>query len=128
MFKIEGLIYGDTADDEYGDPGNIDEAKVKLSQVVQLEGQKIHYEYDFGDSWCHTLLVEKILPPQEGIRDPVCLKGKRACPPEDVGGVWGYEYFLKAIRDPNHDEHEEYLNWIGGEFDPEAFDLEEVNN
>jgi hypothetical protein len=95
--------------------------------VLKHEGQRFDYEYDFGDSWDHTLLVEKILLPQEGVHYPLCLKGKRTCPPEDVGGVWGYEYFLEAIRNPDHDEHEEYLNWIGGEFDPEAFDLEKVN-
>ena len=127
MFTIEGSIYGDPANDEYGDLGTIDEAKVKLHQVIYREGQRLSYEYDFGDSWDHTLLVEKILPPQESVRYPMCLKGKRACPPEDVGGVWGYENFLEAIRNPDHDEHEEYLTWIGGEFDPEAFDLEKVN-
>ena len=74
------------------------------------------------------LVVEKILSGQERLRYPICLKGKRACPPEDVGGVWGYENFLKAIHDPEHEEHEDYLNWIGGEFDPEAFDLDEVND
>ncbi len=127
MFTIEGSIYGDPADDEYGDLGTIDEANNKLNQVFYREGQRLSYEYDFGDSWDHTLLVEKILLPQEGIRYPLCLKGKRACPPEDVGGVWGYKNFLEAIRDSNHNEHEEFLTWIGGEFDPEAFDLEEVN-
>ncbi len=127
MFNFEGLIYGDPADDEYGDLGTLDEVAYKLNRIIHREGQRFKYEYDFGDSWDHTLLVEKILPPQEGLRYPLCLKGKRACPPEDVGGVWGYENFLEAIRDPNRDEHEEYLTWIGGEFDPEAFDLEEVN-
>lgn len=127
MFTIEGSIFGDPADDEYGDLGIVDEARFKLNQVIHREGQRFSYEYDFGDSWDHTLLVEKILPPQEGVRYPTCLKGKRACPPEDVGGVWGYENFLEAIRNPDHDEHEEYLAWIGGEFDSGAFDLEEVN-
>jgi hypothetical protein len=127
MYKIGGSFFGNPADDEYGDLGTIDEANYKLSQVIHNDGQRFSYEYDFGDSWHHTLLVEKILPPKESVRYPVCLKGKRACPPEDVGGVWGYENFLDAIRDPNHDEHVEYLTWIGGEFDPEAFDLERVN-
>ena len=77
--------------------------------MIYREGQRLSYEYDFGDSWDHTLLVEKILPSQESVRYPVCLKGKRACPPEDEGGVWGYENFLEAIRNPDHDEHEEYL-------------------
>jgi hypothetical protein len=127
MFTIEGLIYGDPADDEYGDLGTVNEANYTLSQVIYGEGQRFTYEYDFGDSWDHTLLVEKILPPEDGIRYPLCLKGKRACPPEDVGGVWGYENFLEAIRDQTHEEHEEYLIWVGGEFDPEAFNLEEIN-
>ena len=127
MYNIEGLIYGDPADDEYGDLGTLDEVNYKLSQVIYAEGQRFTYEYDFGDSWDHTLLVEKILPPAEGVRYPLCLKGKRACPPEDVGGVWGYENFMEAIRDPNHAEHEEYLAWVGGEFHPEDFDLEEIN-
>jgi hypothetical protein len=128
MFKIQGSNFGNPADDEYGDLGTINEARYKLNQVIHWEGQRFHYEYDFGDSWEHVLLVEKILPPEEGRRYPLCLKGKRACPPEDVGGVWGYEYFLEAIRDPNHKEHESYLDWIGGEFDPEAFDLDGINS
>jgi len=127
MYTIEGLIYGDPADDEYGDMGTLNEANYQLSQVIYGEGQRFTYEYDFGDSWDHTLLVEKTLPLEKGFRYPLCLKGKRACPPEDVGGVWGYKNFLEAIRDPTHDEHEEYLAWAGGEFDPEAFDLEEIN-
>jgi hypothetical protein len=127
MYTIEGLIYGDPADDEYGDLETINEANYKLSQVIHREGQRFSDEYDFGDSWDHTLLVEKIFSPQEGVHYPLCQKGKRACPPEDVGGVWGYENFLEAIRDPGHDEHEEYLAWVGGEFNPEAVDLEEVN-
>jgi hypothetical protein len=127
MYTIDGLIYGDPADDEFGDFGTIDEAKIQLGQVISGEGQRFTYEYDFGDSWEHTLLVEKILPPEEGVRYPLCLKGKRACPPEDVGGVWGYEDFLEAIRDPDHPEHDEYLEWVGWEFDPEEIDLEAIN-
>ena len=73
------------------------------------------------------ILVEKILPIDMALKHPVCLKGKGACPPEDVGGVWGYYGFLEAIHDPNHEEHDSYLEWIGGEFDPEAFDLDAVN-
>jgi hypothetical protein len=127
MFTIDESIYGNPADDEWGDLGTLDEVAYKLNRIIHREGQRFKYEYDFGDSWDHTLLVEKILPPEEGTRYPLCLKGKRACPPEDVGGVWGYKNFLDAIRDPDHNEHEEYLDWVGGEFDPDAFDLEEIN-
>jgi hypothetical protein len=104
-----------------------DERHFRLKRITDSEGFKFRYEYDFGDGWMHTLLIEKILPPEPGQKYPVCLTGKRACPPEDVGGVWGYEEFLKTIGDSNHPEHEEYLEWVGGEFDPEAFDLEATN-
>ena len=104
-----------------------DERRVKLNQIVPGDGFKFRYEYDFGDSWLHNLLVEKVLEPEPGQQYPVCIKGRRACPPEDVGGVWGYDTFLEAIQNPDHPEHDEYLEWIGGEFDPEEFDLDETN-
>jgi len=103
-----------------------DENRVKLSQIVTGEKFKFVYEYDFGDSWEHILLVEKILPPEEGVQYPVCIKGKRACPPEDVGGIWGYYGYLEAIQNPDHPEHEMMLEW-SGEMDPDAFDLDQVN-
>jgi len=90
-----------------------------------MENRTAHYMYDFGDSWMHHIRLEKILP-----RDPVdylmCIDGKRACPPKDCGGVWRYEDFLEIISDPNHEEHEDMQEWIGGEFDPEHFDAKEV--
>ena len=95
--------------------------------MVSRVKDKLIYEYDFGDSWEHELLVEKILPLDEAKRYPVCLTGKRACPPEDCGGIWGYVSFLEVIHDPEHPEHEEMLEWVGGACDPEAFDLDEVN-
>jgi len=104
-----------------------DERKAKLNKFVRQEGQKFRYEYDFGDSWDHDILLEKILPVEAGVFYPRCLKGKRACPPEDCGGVWGYEELLEALSDENHPEHEEYNDWIG-EIDPEEFDLEAIND
>jgi hypothetical protein len=103
----------------------LDESEVRLNQIAD-EGARFVYEYDFGDSWEHVLEVEKVLPPDPDRRVPVCVKGRRATPPEDVGGVWGYEMYLEAIQDPDHPEHDMYLEWRG-EFDPEAFDLEEIN-
>ncbi len=100
---------------------------MSLQQVVSGVKDKLIYEYDFGDSWEHELLVEKILPLEAGKGYPVCLTGKRACPPEDCGGIWGYAGFLEAIQDPNHPEHEAMREWVGGEFAPDAFDLDEVN-
>jgi hypothetical protein len=104
-----------------------DARTVPLDTLVRGEKSKFLYKYDFGDSWKHELLVEKILPQEEGKRYPLCLTGKHACPSEDCGGIWGYVDFLEAIRDPKHAEHEAMLEWVGGEFDPDAFDLEEVN-
>lgn len=123
---IVGHSYYGEPDPEMG-PEIRDEKRIKLSQIVTGEKFKFTYEYDFGDSWEHEVLVEKILPPEPGGRYPICLKGARACPPEDVGGVWGYDSFLEAIGNPNHPEHEDMLEWVGDEFDPEAFDLDEVN-
>ena len=105
----------------------IDERKHRLRDVVSRQASRFRYEYDFGDLWTHELLVENILSPQEGVRYPVCLAGARACPPEDIGGTPGYENFLAAINSPRHSEHQEYLEWIGHRFDPEAFDVNEVN-
>jgi len=126
-FMIDNEFYGDPADDEFGDLGTRNEKNFTLNKTIPGSGFKFIYEYDFGDSWEHSLLVEKILPAEKGVHYPICIKGKRACPPEDVGGAWGYESFLEALRDPKNPEHDEYLEWIGGEFDPEAFDLEEIN-
>ena len=103
-----------------------DAQKVKLAQVVS-EKDRFVYEYDFGDSWEHELLVEKISQPEKGKRYPLCLTGKRACPPEDCGGIWGYTDLLEIIQDPDHEEYEEMMDWLGGEFDPEVFNIDEVN-
>jgi hypothetical protein len=125
---IVGETYYGVPDPDYDDYLEMhDEEEVTLAQVAPREGVKFRYEYDFGDGWLHQVLVEKVLPPEPGQSYPVCVKGRRACPPEDVGGMWGYQDFLEAIQDPNHEEHEEYLEWVGGEFDPEAFDLDGVN-
>ena len=125
QFVMGGIAYGDTG--MVGEWDVEDARTVTLAALVRGEKSKLLYEYDFGDSWEHELLVEKILPRDEGKRYPVCLTGQRACPPEDCGGIWGYASFLEAIRDPEHPEHDEMLEWVGGEFDPDIFDLDEVN-
>lgn len=102
------------------------ERNVRLDQVAN-EGDTILYEYDFGDGWAHALKIEKTLPVQAGTRYPVCLAGKRACPPEDCGGVPGYEHMLEILSDPRHEEYEEMCEWLGGEFDLEVFDVKGVN-
>jgi hypothetical protein len=125
QFIIGKSYYGEPNQEEGFETKN--EKRVKLFQLRLREKSKFIYEYDFGDSWEHDILIEKILPAMEGKQAPICLKGKRACPPEDIGGTWGYANFLEAISDPSHSDHETLLEWIGGEFDSEAFDLKEVN-
>jgi hypothetical protein len=103
------------------------ERTTHLFMVLGKVGAKATYTYDFGDSWEHAIVVEKVLPPEPGVPYPVCLGGKLHGPPEDCGGIPGYYNLLEAIRDPNHPEHEELLDWVGGEFDPEEFSVDDVN-
>ena len=115
--------------DEFEDtPQVLDERKVTLIQVAPREDDELLYEYDFGDSWEHRVAVVKVLGPDPAAAEIArCLDGDRACPPEDCGGVWGYADLLKIIRNPRHKEHKTMLEWLGGPFDPEAFDLNKTN-
>jgi len=101
-----------------------DESKVSIGELCPRVNDKLAYVYDFGDHWIHEVKVQKILSAKPGEHYPLCLKGKRACPPEDCGGIWGYEHLLEVLSDPDHEEHEELLDWVGGDYDPEEFDLE----
>ncbi len=98
------------------------EEKTKIVHNFSLNNKTAAYEYDFGDSWRHEIILEKILPAETDVKYPACLGGQRACPPEDCGGLPGYEYLLEIINDPEHEEYEERMEWLGGEFDPEDFD------
>jgi len=104
-----------------------DENAVALGEVVRSERSRFVYVYDYGDHWEHEIVVEKILPRDGEVAYPICLAGRRACPPEDCGGPWGYGEMLQALADPSHPQHESYTEWVGGSFDPEEFDLEEVS-
>ncbi|MDG2861218.1 plasmid pRiA4b ORF-3 family protein, partial [Vibrio parahaemolyticus] len=128
-FRLREMIIGEKDDDwDFYDRYEVKSAKrVKLSSMNFAPKDKFRYVYDFGDDWRHDIVVEKVLDPEEGIKYPVCIGGKRNCPPEDVGGPWGYEDFLEAIQDPQHPEHESMLEWVGGSFDPEEFSVDEVN-
>jgi hypothetical protein len=127
MFTVDGVEYGDIGEDGFPEEERSRESKLQLNQLIQREGQRLRYEYDYDDGWVHALVVEKIEPHMPGVSRPLCLEGARACPPEDAGGPPGYENMLEAVRDPQHEEHDDYLTWLGGEFDPEAFDLEDIN-
>jgi hypothetical protein len=117
----------------YSDPEfEIDEARseyrYRLATLAPRVRNTIAYLYDFGDGWEHQIRVERIIEDDKRYPGrPVCLAGARNCPPEDCGGPWGYQNFLEAIDNKKHKEHKELLEWVGGSFDPEHFDLDEVN-
>jgi len=105
----------------------LNEKRFTLGEVLGDSIRELIYEYDFGDSWRHQITVTPITKPRSDWSYPLCVAGAGAAPPEDVGGVRGYEEFLSAINDPKHEEHNRMLEWIGGAFDPAGFDLNEIN-
>ena len=115
----------------YGDPDwdkQINNSrKIRVCDVLPAKDAQLLYEYDFGDGWEHLIEVVDIHSPERGTKYPQCLTGERACLPEDCGGPYSYPELLAALTDLKHPEHEELAEWIGGEFDPEAFDLDEIN-
>jgi hypothetical protein len=116
----------------YGVPDEMDEdlhdeSRVTLDGVAGQRIKRFQYNYDYGDDWFHDVRVEKVLAGDAATSQISCLGGSRQCPPEDCGGPGGYYDFLEAIGNPKHPEHEEMLDWIGGAFNPEAFDLDAVN-
>jgi hypothetical protein len=95
--------------------------KIPVEDYVHEVSPVAVYEYDFGDSWTHVVQLESRVLARKSVSYPVCLGGERKCPPEDCGGVGGYERLLEAIADPNHPEHDSLLEWVGGGFDPDDF-------
>lgn len=105
-----------------------DENKAMLSMLLSNENDSLIYEYDFGDGWQHKVTLEKKAPYDSSLKLPSCIKGKRACPPEDCGGPWGYAELLEIMRDQSHPEYNDRAEWLGSDFDPEFFDPAEVND
>lgn len=124
-FRAGDMDYGEPDPEFPGDMKN--ERNVRLDRIAG-EGDTLIYEYDFGDGWEHELKVEKVMPAAPGTRYPLCLAGKRACPPEDCGGIGRYEYLLEVLGNPAHEEYEDMQDWLDEELDPEASDLKEVND
>jgi hypothetical protein len=125
-FRCNGVEYGDDASmaGEECEP----EEGVRLSELELDVGSKFQYVYDFGDDWQHTILLEKVLPYDKNEMYPVCTAARRAAPPEDCGGVPGYYMMLEALEDPEHPQHGEFMEWLGGNLDPSRVDIKEINN
>jgi hypothetical protein len=126
VFSTPGRDYG-LPDAELG---HADESKVALAEVLVLPRARMRYTYDLGDDWEHDIVLEKVFPP-DTVTGVSCLAGKGTCPPEDCGGAWGYASLKEILADPDHDEHEDLLDWLGldsaADFDPARFSLDEVN-
>ena len=123
LFEVDGTLFGDIEEMEDRPLGNEDTYTVGQTAAAVDE---FSYEYDFGDSWDHAVRVEQVIA-RVGAGTPHLVGGARACPPEDCGGPWGYHHLLEVLADPAHEEHEDLLGWVGGGFDPEAFDVAETN-
>jgi hypothetical protein len=104
-----------------------DESQFMLGEVLKRKGAKLKYEYDFGDSWLHEIELESKIPSTEEHTYPVCLGGARNCPPEDIGGVWGYAELVESVLNPRHPRRRHFEEWLEGTYDPDGFDLKKIN-
>jgi integrase/recombinase XerD len=111
----------------FGHGGASGSSNITLADCKLQTGESFFYIYDFGDDWVHEVKVEKLLEPKAKTFYPLCIDGKRACPPEDSGGPWGYRDLLKVLKNKRHPDYRELRGWVGRSFDPEAFDVEDVN-
>jgi len=100
--------------------------KQKIASWFTMNNSEAEYVYDFGDDWEHTIVLEKILPAEENVRYPICIKGERACPPEDCGSIPGYEDLCEVMKNKDGEEYQEMFEWLGGEYDPDHFCVEDV--
>ena len=129
-FTKDAIHYSppDPEADRHNDILPVNSKKTRLSKLLSQPGDKMDYLYDFGDGWEHEILLEGILMAEPGKKYPLCLAGARSCPPEDCGSTPGYEDLVKAMRDPKDPERERFLEWLDGPYDPEAFNLENINS
>ncbi len=128
QFEKDGTCYTDLTElDASWELNLADAGDITLEDVLHLEKDKMVYLYDFGDSWEHEIVVEKIEENAAVPDHPECVTGKRACPVEDSGGISGYQQMLVILADPAHQQRQEILDWVGDDLDPEHFDLTAVN-
>jgi hypothetical protein len=125
QFSSGSIRFGEP--DPEWDTGAIDYQEIRLNQILRRMGDRFGYEYDFGDDWQHEIVLERILEGEEGQTPLRCLEGERACPPEDCGGIPGYQELLEALADPAQPDHADRQRWVGKKWDPEWFDIDPVN-
>jgi len=124
VFKIGDTEYGE-GDFEWEFDVR-DYRGMRLDKIFTGRTKSFLYEYDMGDSWRHQITLEGLVEGAEGEKI-ACVGGARACPPEDCGGVMGYYNLLEALADPEHEDHDMMLEWVGGKYDPDAFDVQAVD-
>ena len=127
-FVIDGKSYCPPDEDVESELSNdLNPSLFTVRQVLPAPLLRFSYVYDFGDEWKHDLLVEKILPDSGGDARPKCIAGKRACPPEDCGGIYGFAELLEAMRTPSHPRYGELVDWLGQPFDADGFSVASAN-
>ncbi len=122
-FDVNGILFS-MPDKEF--ENNDLDVKNKITEFLIEKGQKAHYTYDFGDYWEHEIKIVDVLKKEKGIRYPKCLDGRRNGPPEDCGGIPGYEDVIDALTNKDKSEYEDLLEWLG-DYDPEKFDIDKIN-
>lgn len=125
-FRVGDAGWGAPDPDGFYD-GPMDAKKMTLEMMIDQTGTRtIQYVYDFGDDWDHSIRIERVNDAAPGMTYPRLLKASGACPPEDVGGAWGYEEFLEALADPDHEQHTDMVHWSGGNFDAEDAGIDSI--
>jgi hypothetical protein len=125
-FRVGDAGWGEPDPDGIHD-GPMDAKKITLEKLLdQTATRTIQYVYDFGDDWDHSIRIERVNEAAPGMTYPRLLKATGACPPEDVGGAWGYEEFLEALADPDHEQHKDMVQWSGGDFDAEDVGIDSI--
>jgi hypothetical protein len=124
LYEIRASGVGWGLPDPHWPDGPLDARKAKLADLLEDVGVKtLFYLYDFGDGWEHTIKIERLVDPEPGALYPRLIEASGRCPPEDVGGPWGYGEVLEAIDDPKHERHAEIREWLADDFDPNAVDI-----
>ena len=128
-FQKDGKTYSVRykTDDTWEEMGYLEYIGVKICDLLSEVNDTIIYDYDYGDSWVHNITLEEIVKYDAGVGFLACLSGERHCPAEDSGGIHGYQEILEIMKDPSHEEYDEYKMWLGEGFDPDFFDIDLIN-